>query len=87
MLLRRIHRRQEDTSRFGMVMPIYNPLSQQEEDEMDRRFTEAVDTLEIVPENNNAIERINFGVKSSVKSKKFVLEPQIYKKTLYLYVS
>ena len=35
-----------------MVMRVYNP-SQQEEDEMDRRFAEAVYTLEIVPENNN----------------------------------
>ena len=35
-----------------MVMRVYNP-SQQEEDVMDRRFAEAVYTLEIVPENNN----------------------------------
>ena len=30
-----------------MVMWIYNPLSQQEEEEIDERFMEAVDTLEI----------------------------------------
>ena len=30
-----------------MVMWIYNPLSQQEEEEIDERFTEAVDTLQI----------------------------------------
>ena len=28
-------------------MWIYNPLSQQEEEEIDERFTEVVDTLEI----------------------------------------
>ena len=63
-LLRRIHCRQEETARFGMVMWIYNPFSQQEGDEMDRRFTEAVSTLEIVLENNNTMERIIFGVDS-----------------------
>ena len=31
-LLRQIHCRQEETARFGMMMPIYNPLSKQEED-------------------------------------------------------
>ena len=36
-----------------MVMYIYNPLSQQEEEEIDRRFAAAVNSLEIVPENNN----------------------------------
>ena len=40
-----------------MVMRIYNPLSQQEEDEMDRRFSEAVDTLEIVPEKKITPQR------------------------------
>ena len=47
-----------------MVMRIYNPFSQQEEQEMNRRLADAVDTLEIVPANNQAIERIIFGVDS-----------------------
>ena len=51
-----------------MVIRIYNPLSQQEEEEIDRTFAEAVDTLEIVPKNNNAIERIIFGVDSRYSS-------------------
>ena len=63
-LLHRTHHRQEQTMRYRMVMRIYNPLSQQDEEEIDRTFAEAVDTLEIVPENNNAIERIIFGVDS-----------------------
>ena len=67
-LLRRIHCRQEEFTRFGMVMRIYNLLSQQEEDEIDRRFAEDVNKLEIVPENNNAIERIIFGVDSGHSS-------------------
>ena len=50
-----------------MVMRIYNPLSQQEEEEIDR-FAEAADTLEIVPENNNAIERIIFGLDNGYSS-------------------
>ena len=53
--------------RYGMVIRIYNPLSQQEEEEIDRTFAEAVDTLEIVPKNN-AIERIIFGVDSRYSS-------------------
>ena len=48
-------------------MWIYNPLSQQEEDRIDERFVEAVDTLEI-PANNNTIERIIFGVDSGYSS-------------------
>ena len=44
------------------------PLSQKEEKEIDRRFGEAVDTLEIVPENNNSIEKIIFGVDSGYSS-------------------
>ena len=63
-LLRRIHCRQEEITRFGIVMRIYNPVSQQGEDEMDRRFSEDVNTLEIVPENSNVIERIIFGMVS-----------------------
>ena len=51
-----------------MVMQICNPLSQQEEKEIDERFAEAVDALEIVPENNNTIERIIFGVNSGYSS-------------------
>ena len=50
-----------------MVMRIYNPLSQQEEEEIDR-FAEAVDTLEIVPENNNSIERIIFRLDNGYSS-------------------
>ena len=49
-------------------MRIYNPLSQQEEHEMYRRLADAVDTLEIVPANNQAIERIIFGVDSEYSS-------------------
>ena len=45
-------------------MRIYNRLSQQEEEEIDR-FAEVVDTLEVVPENNYTIKRIIFGVDSS----------------------
>ena len=68
-----------------MVMRVYNP-SQQEEDEMDRRFAEAVYTLDIVPESNNVIERIIFGVDNGYSSenrywnKPFFLELQMYKK-------
>ena len=57
-VLRRIQRYEEKTTRYGMVMQIYNPLSQQEQEEMDRRFAEPVDALEFVSENNNHIERI-----------------------------
>ena len=39
-------------------------LSQQQENDIDRRFTETVDTLEIVQADNHAIERIIFGVDS-----------------------
>ena len=66
--LRRIHCRQEEITRFGIVMWIYNLVSQQGEDEMDGRFLEDVNTLEIVPENNNAIERIIFGIDSGYLS-------------------
>ena len=48
-------------------MRVYNP-SQQEEDEMDRRFAEAVYTLDIVSESNNVIERIIFGVDNGYSS-------------------
>ena len=62
---------------------------------MDRRFAEAVDTLEIVPQNNNVIKRIIFGEDSGysfeqryfIWNKRLRLEPQIYKKTLYFYGS
>ena len=60
-LLHRIHHRQEHTVKYGMVMQICNPLSQQEEKVID-------DTLEIVPENNNTIERIISGVNSVYSS-------------------
>ena len=56
-LLHRVHHRQEQTVRYGMVMQLYNSLSQQEEEGINRRFVETIDTLEIVPENNNAIEK------------------------------
>ena len=55
-LMRRIHHLQEETAELGIVMWIYNPVSQQEEQEMDRRLAEAVVTLEIVPAKNHAIE-------------------------------
>ena len=51
-----IHRRQEETAEFRMVMRIYNPFSQKEEQEIDRRLAETVDMLEIVPANNHAID-------------------------------
>ena len=57
---------EEETMRSGSVTWIYNPLSQQE-DRIDERLVEAVDTLEI-PANNNAIERIIFGVDSGYSS-------------------
>ena len=47
--------------KYDMVMQIYNPLSQQE---IDERFAETVDMLEIVPANNHAIDRTIFGVDS-----------------------
>ena len=50
--------------KYGMVMRIYNPLSQQEEVKIDERFPEAVDMPENVPANNYAIDRIIFGVDS-----------------------
>ena len=49
-------------------MPIYNPFSQQEEQEINRRLADAVEALEIVPANNQAIERITFGVGSEYSS-------------------
>ena len=49
-------------------MRIYNRLSQQEEEEIDRKFAEVVDTLEVVPENNYTIKRIIFGVGSCLSS-------------------
>ena len=53
-LLWRIQRREEETTRSGSVMLIYNPFSQQEEDRIDERFAEAVDMLEIIPAKNHA---------------------------------
>ena len=50
-------------------MQIYNPLSQQqEEDEINRRFSETVGTLEIVQADSHAKERIIFGVDSGYLS-------------------
>ena len=60
----RIQRREEETTRLGSAMRIYNPLSKQQEDEIDRRFGETVDALEIVQVDNHAIVRIIFGVDS-----------------------
>ena len=67
-LLWQIQRHEEETTRFGSVMRIYNPLLQQEEDEIDRRFVVAVDTLEIVQADSHTIERIIFGVDSRYSS-------------------
>ena len=67
-LMRRIHHRQKETTEFGMVMRIYNPLSQQEEENIDERFAEAVDMLEIVPANSHAIDRIILHVDSGYSS-------------------
>ena len=53
--------------KYGMVMRIYNPLSQQEEEKIDERFPEAVDMPEKVPANNCAIDRIIFGVDSGTR--------------------
>ena len=47
-LLQQIQLREEETMRCGSVMRIYNPLSQQQEDKIDRMLVKAVDTLEIV---------------------------------------
>ena len=47
-LLQQIQLREEETMRSGSVMRIYNPLSQQQEDKIDRMLVKAVDTLEIV---------------------------------------
>ena len=52
----------EKTTRFGLVMQIYRSLSQQQEDEIDRRFAVTVDTMEIVQAGSHAIERIIFCV-------------------------
>ena len=67
-LLHQIYDRQEHTMKYSMVMRIYNPLSQQEEEKINERFAEAVDILEIVPANNHAIDRIIFGVDSRYSS-------------------
>ena len=67
-LMRRIHHRQEETAEFGIVMRIYNPFSQKEKQEIDRRLAEAADTLETVPANNHVIDRIIFGVDSVYSS-------------------
>ena len=67
-LLWLIQRREEETARSGSVMLIYNPLLQQEEDRIDERFAETVDMPEIVPANNNTMERFIFGVESGYSS-------------------
>ena len=67
-LLWLIQRREEETTRSGSVMRIYNPLLQQEEDRTDERFAEAVDMPEIVPANINTMERFIFGVESGYSS-------------------
>ena len=43
-------------------MQIYRSLSQQQEDEIDRRFAVTIDTMEIVQAGSHAIERIIFCV-------------------------
>ena len=67
-LLWLIQRREEETTRSGSVMRIYNPLLQQEEDRIDERFAEAVHMPEIVPANNNTMEKFIFGVESGYSS-------------------
>ena len=67
-LQHRIHHRQEHAMKYSEEMRIYNPSSQQEEEKIDGRFAEALGTLEIVPANNHAIERIIFGVDSGYSS-------------------
>ena len=67
-LLWRIQRHDEETTRFGLVMRIYNPLSQQQEDEIYRRFAETVDMLEIVQADNYTLENIIFDVDSGYSS-------------------
>ena len=49
-----IHHRQEHTMKYGMAMWIYNPLSQQEEEKINERFAEAVDTQKSTWKNVNA---------------------------------
>ena len=67
-LLWRIQRHDEETTRFGLVMRIYNPLSQRQEDEIYRRFVETVDMLEIVQADNYTLETIIFDVDSGYSS-------------------
>ena len=67
-LLWRIERCEEETARFGSVMRIYNQLPQEEEDEINRKFAETVNILEIVQVNNHAMERIIFGTDSGHSS-------------------
>ena len=64
-----IERREEETTRSGLVIRIYNPLSQHEEDRIDERLADAVDMLEIVPANNHATEKIMLGMDSRYLSK------------------
>ena len=59
-LLWQIQRCEEKTTRFGLVMRIYNPLSQQQENEIARRYAETVNTLKMVQADNHAIETIIF---------------------------
>ena len=67
-LLHQIYDRQEHTMKYSMVMRIYNPFSQQQEEKINERFAEDVDILEIVPANNHAIDRIIFDVDSRYSS-------------------
>lgn len=40
---------------YGGVMRFYIPLPQQEEENIDKRFAEAVDMVDIIPAKNHAI--------------------------------
>ena len=88
-LLWRIQCREEETTRSGLVMRIYNLLSQQEEGRIDERFAEVVDMLEIVPVDNHIIERIIFGVDRGYSSEHrclyewFFLEAHFYRKRYF----
>ena len=66
--------------KYGMVMHIYNLLSQQAEEMIDKRFAETVDMLEIVPANNPTIDKSFYGfhfrflcILSSFKEVVFIL--------------
>ena len=70
-----------------MVMWLYNPLSQQEEEEIDERFTEAVDTLEITAitaQRGSSLTLIADTRLGSAIEISDSFQNQIYKKNIFL---